>query len=199
MAIKISRLATVSERAIVMENVSVWDFSKVREDTLIDSDTVIGDYVYIDVNVKVGKNCKIQNAAMLYGPCILHDGVFIGPGVVLTNDHHPRAILPTGKKKSSLDWEKVGVEILSGATIGANSVCVAPIKIGRWSMIGAGSVITKDVPDFAIIVGNPGRQIGWVGKAGRKLHAVDDFIFSCPITKQRYKLENGTLKELENK
>ena len=199
MANKISRLATVSEKAIVKENVSIWDFSKVREGASIGSNTIIGDYVYIDINVKVGKNCKIQNASMLYDPCILHDGVFIGPGVVLTNDHNPRAILPTGKKKVSLDWEKVGVEILSGASIGANSVCIAPVKIGRWSMIGAGSVITKDVPDFAIIVGNPGSQIGWVGKAGKKLDAIDDFLFACPVTKEKYQLNNGILKELENK
>jgi acetyltransferase-like isoleucine patch superfamily enzyme len=199
MANKISRLATVSEKAIVKENVSIWDFSKVREGASIGSNTIIGDYVYIDINVKVGKNCKIQNASMLYDPCVLHDGVFIGPGVVLTNDHNPRAILPTGEKKVSLDWEKVGVEILSGASIGANSVCIAPIKIGRWSMIGAGSVITKDVPDFAIIVGNPGRQIGWVGKAGKKLDAIDDFLFACPVTKEKYQLNNGILKELENK
>lgn len=199
MAIKISRLATVSEKAVVMENVSIWDFSKVREDAFIDINTIIGDYVYIDVNVKVGKNCKIQNAAMLYDPCVLHDGVFIGPGVVLTNDHNPRAILPTGEKKVSLDWEKVGVEILSGASIGANSVCIAPIKIGRWSMIGAGSVITKDVPDFAIIVGNPGRQIGWVGKAGKKLDVIEDYLFLCPVTKEKYQLENGVLRELDKK
>ena len=136
---------------------------------------------------------------MLYDPCVLHDGVFIGPGVVLTNDHNPRAILPTGEKKVSLDWEKVGVEILSGASIGANSVCIAPVKIGRWSMIGAGSVITKDVPDFAIIVGNPGSQIGWVGKAGKKLDVIDDLLFACPVTKEKYQLNNGILKELENK
>jgi UDP-2-acetamido-3-amino-2,3-dideoxy-glucuronate N-acetyltransferase len=189
MANKISRLATVSEKAIVKENVSIWDFSKVREGASIGSNTIIGDYVYIDINVKVGKNCKIQNASMLYDPCVLHDGVFIGPGVVLTNDHNPRAILPTGEKKVSLDWEKVGVEILSGASIGANSVCIAPVKIGRWSMIGAGSVI----------VGNPGSQIGWVGKAGKKLDVIDDLLFACPVTKEKYQLNNGILKELENK
>jgi len=199
MANKISKLATVSKNALIGENVFIWDFSKVRENASIGSDTIIGDYVYIDVNVKIGKNCKIQNASMLYDPCVLHDGVFIGPGVVLTNDHNPRAILPTGEKKVSLDWEKVGVEILSGASIGANSVCIAPIKIGRWSMIGAGSVITKDVPDFAIIVGNPGRQIGWAGKAGKKLDVIDDFLFACPVTKETYQLNNGILKELENK
>jgi UDP-2-acetamido-3-amino-2,3-dideoxy-glucuronate N-acetyltransferase len=172
MANKISRLATVSEKAIVKENVSIWDFSKVREGASIGSNTIIGDYVYIDINVKVGKNCKIQNASMLYDPCVLHDGVFIGPGVVLTNDHNPRAILPTGEKKVSLDWEKVGVEILSGASIGANSVCIAPVKIGRWSMIG---------------------------KAGKKLDVIDDLLFACPVTKEKYQLNNGILKELENK
>lgn len=199
MANKISRLATVSKNAVIGENVSIWDFSKVREDASIGSNTIIGDHVYIDVNVKVGKNCKIQNASMLYDPCVLHDGVFIGPGVVLTNDLNPRAILPTGEKKFSFDWEKVGVEILSGASIGANSVCIAPIKIGRWSMIGAGSVITKNVPDFAIIVGNPGRQIGWAGKAGIKLDLIDTSLFVCPITKEKYQLKNGILEELENK
>jgi UDP-2-acetamido-3-amino-2,3-dideoxy-glucuronate N-acetyltransferase len=197
MANKISRLATVSEKAIVKENVSIWDFSKVREGASIGSNTIIGDYVYIDANVKVGKNCKIQNASMLYDPCVLHDGVFIGPGVVLTNDHNPRAILPTGEKKVSLDWEKVGVEVLIGASIGARTVCVAPVKIGKWSMIGAGSVVTKNVPDFALVLGNPARQVGWVGKAGKRLDLIDNSLYSCPSTNEKYKLQNGILTELK--
>jgi acetyltransferase-like isoleucine patch superfamily enzyme len=199
MDVKISKLATVSEKAIVKENVAIWDFSKVREGASIGRNTIIGDHVYVDVNVRIGANCKIQNGSKLYNPAILHDGVFIGPGVVLTNDHHPRAISSSGEKKTALDWDKVGIEILSGASIGANSVCIAPVKIGRWSMIGAGSVITKNVPNFALVVGNPGRQIGWVGKAGIRLDTSDNLYFVCPYTKELYHLENGILHESENK
>lgn len=133
---------------------------------------------------------------MLFNPCILHDGVFIGPGVVLTNDHNPRSILPNSEKIGRAGWTMVGIEILFGASVGANSVCIAPLKIGRWAMIGAGTVLTKDVPDFALVVGNPGRQIGWVGKTGKQLIKSDNASLSCPDTNEKYKSEKGILKEM---
>jgi len=197
MGVQISKLAAVSNKAVLGDGVIIWDFSKVREDSIIGDFTLIGDHVYIDANVKVGKNCKIQNSSMLFDPCFLHDGVFIGPGVILTNDRNPRSISSFGIKKLATDWEKVGVEVLIGASIGAGTVCVAPVKIGRWSMIGAGSVITRNVPDFGLIAGNPGRQIGWVGKSGIKLDLVKDSIFICPKTNERYFLQGGILSELE--
>lgn len=197
MSAQISDLATVSNKAVLGDGVTIWDFSKVRENSIIGDFTLIGDHVYIDVNVKVGKNCKIQNSSMLFDPCHLHDGVFIGPGVILTNDRNPRSITSLGVKKSAKDWEKVGVEVLIGASIGARTVCIAPVKIGKWSMIGAGSVVTKNVPDFALVMGNPARQVGWVGKAGMRLDLINDSLYSCPSTNEKYALQNGILTELK--
>jgi acetyltransferase-like isoleucine patch superfamily enzyme len=197
MSAQISDLAIVSSKAVLGEGVTIWDFSKVRENSIIGDFTLIGDYVYIDVDVKVGKNCKIQNSSMLFDPCHLHDGVFIGPGVILTNDRNPRAITSLGVKKSAKDWEKVGVEVLIGASIGARTVCIAPVKIGKWSMIGAGSVVTRNVPDFALVLGNPARQVGWVGKAGKRLDLINDSLYSCPSTNEKYTLQNGILTELK--
>lgn len=199
MSAQISRLATVSDGVILGEGVKVWDFSKIRENSIIGDHTLIGDYVYIDINVSIGKNCKIQNSALLFDPCVLHDGVFIGPGVILTNDHNPRAISSTGSKKASTDWDKVGVEVFNGASIGAGTVCIAPVKIGNWAMIGAGSVVTKDVPNFALVLGNPARQVGWVGKKGLKLIPLDDSNFLCPVTNEKYSLSKGILSEMANK
>ncbi len=199
MSAQISKLATVSDGAILGEGVTVWDFSKIRENSIIGDHTLIGDYVYIDINVSIGKNCKIQNSSLLFDPCILHDGVFIGPGVILTNDHNPRAISSFGAKKASTDWDKVGVEVFTGASIGAGTVCIAPVKIGAWAMIGAGSVVTKDVPNFALVLGNPARQVGWVGKKGLKLIPSDDSNFLCPATNEKYSLSNGILSEVVNK
>jgi acetyltransferase-like isoleucine patch superfamily enzyme len=100
-----------------------------------------------------------QNYALVYEPAELEDGVFIGPAVVLTNDHFPRSINPDGTQKSGHDWEPVGVTIRTGASIGARSVCVAPVTIGRWALVAAGSVVVKDVPDFACMVSRA--SVGW--------------------------------------
>jgi UDP-2-acetamido-3-amino-2,3-dideoxy-glucuronate N-acetyltransferase len=197
MSSRISNLASVSNSAVLGIGVTIWDFSKVRENSTIGDSTLIGDHVYIDVNVKIGKNCKIQNSSMLFDPCRLHDGVFIGPGVILTNDRNPRSITSLGVKKSAKDWVKTGVEVLIGASIGAGAICIAPVKIGRWSMIGAGSVVTKNVPDFALVLGNPARQVGWVGKAGERLDLINDLFYLCPLTNEKYVLQNGSLTELK--
>ena len=132
----------IDESAEISDRVSIWHFSQIRNDVSIGEDTSIGKSVYIDSQVKIGKGCKVQNNAQIYSPCSIADFVFIGPGVVLTNDKAPRATLPDGKIKSAKDWVAVGVVIHKGASIGANAICVAPITIGKWAMFGAGSVVT---------------------------------------------------------
>lgn len=194
-AAKISPNASVSNQASLANSVSIWDFSQVRENTKIGENSIIGSYVYIDANVKIGKNCKIQNRALLYDPAILHDGVFIGPGAILTNDKNPRSVSPANELKSSEDWKKVGVEIFEGASIGSGAICIAPVKIGKWATIGAGAVVTKDVPDHALMVGNPARQIGWVGKSGLKLVTQDNKNFKCPILGTKFQEIDGSLVE----
>jgi len=137
--------------------------------------------------VHLGDNCKIQNYALVYEPAKLGDGVFVGPAVVLTNDHYPRAVNPDGSLKSGHDWEPVGVTIDDGASIGARSTCVAPVHIGRWALVAAGSVVVKDVPAFALVAGVPARRIRWVGKAGVPLEQIDDSLFRCPTTGDLYR------------
>ena len=192
---RISNTAAVSPEAKVGSGVSIWAFAQVRENAIIGDNTNVGSHVYIDANVQIGKNCKIQTGALIYDSEILHEGVFIGPGVILTNDKYPRAISADLTTKSSAEWEKVGVEINIGASIGAGSVCVAPIKIGSWAVVGAGTVATKDIPDFALVIGNPARQIGWVGKSGKKLIKIKQDIYKCPQTDTIYKEVNSILSE----
>lgn len=195
MAIRIAQNASVSDAAKLADNSSVWDFAQIREGAGIGENSIVGSYVYIDANVQIGKNCKIQNRALIYDPAVIHDGVFIGPGVILTNDKNPRSISDSGEVKSAKDWNKVGVEVLQGAAIGSGAICVAPVKIGKWALVGAGAVVTKDVKDFALVLGNPARQVGWVGKAGSQLETVDGQHFNCPIFGTKYELINDTLVE----
>lgn len=176
------------------EGVAVWHWSQVREGAAIGSFSSIGQNVYIGPGVILGMNCKVQNGAQIYEPAVLHDGVFIGPNVVLTNDKRPRAIRhDSGAVKKEGDWEKVGVEIRSGASLGANVVCVGPVVIGEWALIGAGSIITRDVKPHALVTGSPGRQIGWVGRGGTQLVRNGDN-FHCPDTNESFELSiDGSL------
>lgn len=191
--------ADVSDTATVHESASVWHLAQVRENATIESGVVIGRGAYVGVGVHVGANSKIQNFALVYEPAILGVGVFIGPGAILTNDHQPRAVNPDGSFKVATDWEPVGVTVLDGASIGARAVCVAPITVGRWSMVAAGAVVVDDVPDFALVVGVPARRVGWVGKHGSRLEKVSDSteLWECPMSGMRYReTSQGILSEL---
>ena len=123
--------------------------------------------------------------------------MFIGPAVVLTNDTYPRAVSPDGSLKSAEDWTPVGVTIEDGASVGARAVCIAPLTIGRWATIAAGSVVTKDVPAFALMAGVPARRLGWVGKAGVPLREENGF-WICPVSQTRYVEELNALREVDN-
>lgn len=173
---------------------SVWHLAQVREGATIGRDCVIGRGVYIGSGVSVGDGCKIQNYALVYEPALLEPGVFIGPAVVFTNDTYPRAVNPDGSPKSASDWTPVGVTVREGASIGARATCVAPVVIGRWATVAAGAVVTKDVPDFALVAGVPARRIGWVGPAGLPLEKQSD-AWVCPRTGSRFVESDGTLKE----
>ncbi|MDQ5975753.1 MAG: UDP-2-acetamido-3-amino-2,3-dideoxy-glucuronate N-acetyltransferase [Actinomycetota bacterium] len=182
--------AEVSAGADVDTSASVWQFAHVREGARVGRDVVIGRGAYIGPGVVIGDHCKVQNHALVYEPAVVADGVFIGPAVVFTNDRYPRAVNPDGSQKSAADWEPVGVTVLSGASIGARAVCVAPVTIGRWALVAAGSVVVKDVPDFAMVAGAPARRIGWVGPAGEALVEVDGDAgrLVCPRTGARFVL-----------
>ncbi|MGW9629807.1 acyltransferase [Agromyces sp. NPDC055520] len=174
--------ADVASSAHVADDARVWHYAQVREDASIAAGCIVGRGAYIGTGVRLGRNCKIQNYALIYEPAVLHEGVFVGPGVVFTNDQFPRAINPDGSLKSGSDWEAVGVEVRRGAAIGAQSVCIAPVVIGEWSLVGSGSVVSKDVPAHALVVGNPARRIGWVGKTGHRLIEHEAGFWRCPDT-----------------
>ncbi|MFE6963820.1 acyltransferase [Agromyces sp. NPDC057679] len=185
--------ADVADTAVIGSGSSIWHLAQVREGAVLGENCVVGRGAYIGTGVRLGDNCKVQNYALVYEPAQLADGVFIGPAVVLTNDTYPRAINPDGSQKSADDWEAVGVTVERGAAIGARAVCVAPVTIGAWSTIAAGAVVTKDVPPHALMAGVPARQIGWVGRSGRRLEETSDG-FTCPATGERYRLIDGNLR-----
>jgi acetyltransferase-like isoleucine patch superfamily enzyme len=199
MNISNSENSVIHNSAILGENVSVWFGVQVREHATIGSNTILGSYVYVDANVRIGKNCKIQNGASLFDPAVIHNEAFIGPGAILTNDKNPRATTTSGEVKKAGNWEKSGVEVQQGASIGAGAICVAPVTIGRWALVGAGSVVIRDVKDFALVVGNPARQVGWVGRAGIRLTKISDGVYQCPQTLTKYEEKKSQLTEIIEK
>lgn len=191
--------ADVAESASIASTARVWHYAQVRENASLGENCIVGRGAYVGTGVLVADNCKIQNYALVYEPAVLERGVFIGPAVVLTNDQFPRAINPDGSPKSATDWEPVGVTIREGASIGAKSVCIAPLTIGAWALVGSGSTVVKDVPDFALVVGSPARRVGWVGRAGHPLRSDGDDLWVCPKSGARYRQTgDNTLIELEN-
>ena len=186
----------IDRRAIIGSGTKVWENSQIRENAIIGNNCTIARNVYIGPGVKIGNSVKIQNNALIYEPAVIEDGVFIGPGAIFTNDLHPRAINLDGSKKTEEDWNKEGVKVEYGASIGAGAICIAPVKIGKWSMVAAGSAVTKDVLAFALVAGVPAKQIGWVGKTGVKLIQKEANLFVCPETQNQFKLSDGTLVEI---
>jgi acetyltransferase-like isoleucine patch superfamily enzyme len=154
--------AEVEEGAVVGEGTKIWHLCHVRRGARIGRDCVFGRGVYVDSGVVIGNATKVQNYVSIFHGVTLEDGVFIGPHVCFTNDLRPRVINADGSLKAATDWMLGATLVRYGAAIGANSTIVCGVTIGRWAMVGAGSVVTRHVADHALVVGNPARQVGYV-------------------------------------
>jgi UDP-2-acetamido-3-amino-2,3-dideoxy-glucuronate N-acetyltransferase len=185
--------ADVDQRAEIGPRTVIWHLAQVRESARLGAQCIIGRGAYVGPGVVIGDRVKLQNYALVYEPARLEDDVFIGPAAVLTNDVYPRSTDLTGKLKRPADWNALGVNVRHGASIGARAVIVAGVTIGRWALVGAGAVVTRDVPDFALMAGVPARRMGWVGRAGSSLVARDGGRWRCPETGELYKEVDGAL------
>ncbi len=166
--------AEVSPDARVGVGTRIWRQAHVRERAHIGEQCNIGKGVYIDAHVQIGSMVKIQNHASLFEGVTLEDGVFIGPHVCFTNDLLPRAITPDGRLKSADDWTITPTLVQYGASIGAGAVIVCGITIGTFALVGAGAVVTHDVPPHALVFGNPARLHGYVCRCARRLNIVHE-------------------------
>jgi acetyltransferase-like isoleucine patch superfamily enzyme len=184
MPVRIHPTAEVSAQAVIGEGTSIWHQAQVREGAVIGPSCIIGKGVYIDAGVSIGRHVKIQNYVSVYHGVTLQDGVFIGPHVCFTNDLRPRAINPDGSLKAADDWVLSKTLVGNGAALGANSTIVCGITIGAWAMVGAGSVVTRDVHDYGLVWGNPARLHGFVCPCGARLveeaRQGEDVIARCP-------------------
>lgn len=167
--IMIHSTAEVSSNAKVGDGTRIWHFVQVREGVEIGKNCIVGKDVYIDFDVKIGDNVKIQNSALLYHGATIEDGVFIGPQACLTNDRTPRAITSDGRLKGNDDWEVGPILIKYGASLGAGSLILPNVTVGRFAMVGAGAIVSRSVPDHGLVTGNPARLVGYVCHCGRRM------------------------------
>ena len=179
--VMIHSTAQVSPKAAIGEGTSVWHEAQVREGARIGRGCILGKATYVDAGVTIGANCKLQNGVYVYQPATIEDGVFLGPGVIVTNDRLPRAVNPDMSLKTDADWEVSPVWIGQGASVGAGALLLPGIGVGRWAMVGAGSVVTRDVPDHGLVVGNPARLVGFVCPCGARLHKNEKGCFHCSV------------------
>lgn len=186
MAYFVHDTAVVDQGAEIGTDTKIWHFCHVMPKAKIGDGCSLGQNVFVADGVKIGNNVKIQNNVSLYTGVICEDDVFLGPSMVFTNVINPRSAV---NRKSEYMKTVLG----QGVTIGANATIVCGNDIGAYAFIGAGTVVTKEVPPFALIVGNPGRQIGWMSMAGGRLHFDKDGYAVCPVDARRYYLDVDTI------
>ena len=181
--------AIVDEGCTIGEGTKIWHFSHIMPDSILGKKCNIGQNVVISPGVVLGRNVKVQNNVSIYTGVICEDDVFLGPSMVFTNITNPRsAIIRKEQYAKTL--------VRKGASIGANATIVCGNEIGEYALIGAGTVITKPVPAFALIVGNPGKQIGWVSEYGHRLNFDSEGNATCPESKDQYRLENDNVNKI---
>lgn len=180
--------AEVSPQATLHDGVKIWHQVQVRERASIGANCIIGKGAYIDFDVTIGANSKIQNGVYVYHGVIIEEGVFLGPGVILTNDRTPRAITPDGGQKSDADWQVSPIVVKQGASLGARAVILPGIVIGEYALVGAGAVVTRNVPPHGLVYGNPARLQGYVCCCGATLQARRASEWLCTTCDRYYEL-----------
>lgn len=183
--------AYVDEPAEIGEGTKIWHFSHIQKGAKIGNHCVFGQNVNVGNNVTIGNFCKVQNNVSIYEGVTLEDYVFCGPSMVFTNILDPKCKYPQVGAQFYIN-----TMVKEGASIGANATIVCGHTIGRHALIGAGAVVTKDIPDYALVIGNPGRIIGWVSEAGKRLHFDKDNLAFCEKSCKKYKLENNLVIEV---
>jgi acetyltransferase-like isoleucine patch superfamily enzyme len=187
--------AEVAASAQIGPGTSVWNQAQVREGARIGADCVIGKNVYVDFDVVIGDRVKVQNNVSLYHGVTVEDGAFIGPHACFTNDRLPRAVNPDGSARTDADWTVTPSLVRTGAAIGANATILPGVTVGRWAVVGAGSVVTRDVADHELVVGNPARRVGGACACGQPLRDDDagrPFAGTCPGCGRPFPPEPGT-------
>lgn len=183
--------AIIDAGCIIGEGTKIWHFSHIMSGCTIGDQCSIGQNVVISPEVRIGNRVKIQNNVSVYTGVICEDDVFLGPSAVFTNVINPRsAIIRKNEYQSTL--------IKKGATIGANATIVCGITIGKYAFVGAGAVVTKNIPDYALVVGNPARQTGWMSEFGHKLKFNPEGMAVCPESQEKYCLENGKVLKIDD-
>jgi len=181
--------AVIDPDCQIGEGTKIWHFSHIMTNCTIGQHCSIGQNVVISSEVRIGNRVKIQNNVSVYTGVTCEDDVFLGPSAVFTNVINPRsAIIRKEEYKPTL--------VQKGATIGANATIICGITIGSYAFIGAGAVVTKNIPDYALVVGNPARQTGWMSEYGHKLKFSTEGLAVCPESKEKYRLENGKVSKI---
>ena len=182
--------AVIDKNCLIGENTKIWHFSHIMSHAQLGENCNIGQNVVVSPEVILGNNVKVQNNVSIYTGVVCQDDVFLGPSMVFTNILNPRsAVIRRDHYLETL--------VKKGASIGANATVICGNTIGSYSLIGAGSVVTKDVSDYALIIGNPGKQIGWVSEYGHRLKFNKDFKATCPESGELYELKNDKVKLLK--
>ncbi|MDO8930305.1 MAG: acyltransferase [Bacteroidota bacterium] len=183
--------AVIDAGCTIGEGTKIWHFSHIMSGCTIGDQCSIGQNVVISPEVRIGNRVKIQNNVSVYTGVICEDDVFLGPSAVFTNVINPRsAIIRKNEYQATL--------VKKGATIGANATIVCGIAIGKYAFVGAGAVVTKNIPDYALVVGNPARQTGWMSEYGHKLKFNPEGIAVCPESQEKYRLENGKVVKIDD-
>ncbi len=183
--------AIIDANVSIGEGSKIWHFVHIMPGAQIGKNSILGQNVFVGKNVRIGNGVKIQNNVSVYESVELQDDVFVGPSAVFTNVKYPRAFIE--QKESFLT-----TLVKKGATIGANATIVCGIELGEYCFIGAGSVVIRDVPAYALMVGNPARQIGWVGEAGRPLVFNSEGVAVCEFSNTKYRLQGNRVERIKN-